>query len=216
MGNARRIAWVVAVVFAAVMLVGAMAAQAADETAKIGVVDTDKIYKEAPRVKQYTEELNVRKNELAMKLEVRSKNLMLSEEEIKELVDLKVKGNTATDQEKNRIKALEDAESKRSEELTTLQNTTNLNDQQKARVTELMEMQKKSKETGNALTRDYESQLQSKMQELSDKADADVLDAIKKIAEAKGLTMVMVKAALLYGGTDITDEVIGKLDRKVN
>jgi len=206
----------VAAIFAVVMVMGAMAAQAADEAPKIGVIDTDKIYKEAPRVKQYTEELNTSKNELAMKLDVRSRNLMLSEEEIKELVDLKVKGAAATDQDKAKIKALEEQERTRDEEFKKLQSTTDLNDQQKARMKELQDMQQKSKETGNALTKDYEARLQTKMQELSDKADADVLDAIKKVAEAKGLNQVFVKAALLYGGTDITDDVIGKLDRKVN
>lgn len=216
MGNSRRIAWVVAVVFVAAMLIGAVAVQAADEAPKIGVVDTDKVYKEAPRVKQYTEELNVVKNELALKLNVRNQNLMLSDEEIKELVDLKAKGAAATEQDKARIQALEKISRDRDDEFSKLQNTTTLTDQQKARMKELQDMQQKSKETGNALARDYESQFQSKMQALSDKADADVLDVIKKVAEAKGLTQVFVKAALLYGGTDITDEVISKLDRKIN
>lgn len=216
MDSSRRIAWVVTAIFAVVILMGAMAAMAADEAPKIGVVDTDKVYKEAPRVKQYTEELNTFKNDLAVKLDVRSRNLMLTEDEIKELVDLHAKGAAATDQDKARIKTLEDTERTKDDEFKSLQNNTNLNDQQKARMKELQDMQQKSKDTGNALSKDYESRLQTKMQELSDKADADVLDVIKKIAETKGLSTVMVKAAILYGGSDITDEVIGKLDRKVN
>lgn len=35
----------------------------------------------------------------------------------------------------------------------------------------------------------------------------DINDTIKKIADKKGLKVVVDKATVVYGGTDITDEV---------
>jgi Skp family chaperone for outer membrane proteins len=53
------------------------------------------------------------------------------------------------------------------------------------------------------------------MQELDQKASADMQEAVNKVVEAKGLTLVLVKDAVKFGGTDITDEVFGRLERKV-
>ena len=39
----------------------------------------------------------------------------------------------------------------------------------------------------------------------------DIDDNIKKVAEAKGLQVVLDKSAVVYGGTDVTQDVINKL-----
>ncbi|MBP2649982.1 MAG: outer rane chaperone Skp (OmpH) [Firmicutes bacterium] len=65
---------------------------------------------------------------------------------------------------------------------------------------------------------DYQSQLQQRMsqkqqellKEITDKVDATV----KGIAEAKGLTVVIDKNYVVYGGQDITDEVLKKITGK--
>ncbi len=53
--------------------------------------------------------------------------------------------------------------------------------------------------------RDKESELQKAMEKKVD-------DATKSVADAKGLTMVLNKAAVLYGGVDITEAVTKKLN----
>ena len=73
------------------LLVGAMAiigltssaSQAAPNDVKIGVVDLQKVYSDAPRVKQYQEQLDAFNRSLASKLDIRSQNMMINEEEIK-------------------------------------------------------------------------------------------------------------------------------------
>lgn len=211
--KSRRMAWMLAVALAGAAWI-AGAALGADQDLKIGVVDIEKAYKDAPRVKQYTEELNAFRDSLGKKLDIRSQNMMLDENEIKELIDLELK-DTKTDKDKARIDELKKIERDKDEKLKQLQATKDLDDQKKALQNQLQEMQQKSKDTGNALAKDYDGQLSTKMQELNGKAETDIREAIAKIAAAKGFVLVVTKEAVLFGGTDITDDVIGKLDRKM-
>lgn len=203
------------------LLVGAMAiigltcsaSQAAPNDVKIGVVDLQKVYSDAPRVKQYQEQLDAFNRSLASKLDIRSQNMMLNEEEIKELLDLKAK-EKPTDADKARMTQLTELERVKDEELKKLQETKDLNDQQQARLKELQSLQQKSKDIGTALARDYDAQYQAKMVELQSKSDTDILAAVNEVAKAKELTMILDKAAVLLGGIEVTDDIISKLDRK--
>lgn len=200
-------------VIAVVGLIGSGSWAAANEP-KIGVVDVQKVYKDAPRVKQYQEQLDAFKQTLAGKLDIRAQNMMLNEDEIKELVDLKTK-EKQTDADKTRITQLSEAERAKDEELKKLQETKDLNDQQKARLKELQNLQQKSKDTVNALIKDYDGQYQTKMGELQGKIDAEIQAAVVKMAEAKQLTLVLDKGGVMLGGIDVTDDVISRLDRKM-
>lgn len=213
MFNLRKMAWVVMAVCVATWLVGSVVYAAGSNEVKIGVVDVQRVYKDAPRVKQYKEGLDAFQQQLANKLEIRAQNMMLDENEIKELIDLKTK-DKPTDQDKARIDQLINQEKAKDEELKKLQETKDLTDQQKARLKELQDLQQKSKDAGNAVSKDYQDLLQNKAQELQVKVDADLQAAISKAAEAKGMTMIIDKAAVLLGGTEITDDVIARLDRK--
>jgi Skp family chaperone for outer membrane proteins len=212
----RRAAWILFVGIAVVGLMGsvAWAAPAANEP-KIAIVDSQKVYKEAPRIRQYQESLDAFKQLLTGKLDIRSQNWMLDETEIQELIGLKTK-DKPTDADNARIKVLTDSERAKDDELKTLQQTTAPTDQQKARLNELTDLQKKSKDTANATAKDYETQYSSKMGELQTKIDAELQAAVVKVAESKGYTLVLDKAVVMLGGTDISDLVIGALDRKAN
>ena len=212
MSSFRGLLFGFAAIFAIAALTGA-AVQAADNSQKIGVVDVQKVYKDAPRVKQFMEQLDVLRQTLGQKLDARGQNLLLDENEVKELVDLAIKAN-ATDKEKARVDELKNTERTRDAELKSLQEAKDLNDQQKARLKELQDLQKKSKDTGSALAKDYEDQFQGKVKEMDDKARVEIQGAVSKVAESKGFTLVLDKTAALVGGIDITDDVIAKLDRK--
>jgi len=212
MTKSRITAWVTAAAVAVGVLMG-VACFAADPPQKIGVVDLMKVDKDAPRIKQYGEEADKFRALLQQRLEIRLQNLMLDENEIRELIDLRTKENSS-DKDKARAKELEDAERAKDAELKQLQETKEPDEAQKARLKQLQELQQKSKSTGEALRQDYEGQLQSKMIELRGQVETDLREAVKKIAEAKQLTMVVVKDVVYFGGIDITDDVIGKLDRK--
>lgn len=212
----RRAAWILFVGIAVIGLIGsvAWAAPAAKEVS-IAIVDTQKVYKEAPRIRQYQEQLDAFKQLLTAKLDIRSQNWMLDETEIQELIQLKTK-EKPTDADSARIKALTDVEHAKDNELKTLQQTATPTEQQKARLNELMDLQKKSKDTANATLKDYDAQYQAKMGELQGKIDTELQAAVTKVAESKGYTIVLDKAVVMLGGTDISDLVIGSLDRKAN
>ena len=61
--------------------------------------------------------------------------------------------------------------------------------------------------------RQCQQRLQQKQAELLDPIVKSVDDAIKQVADAKGLGVVIEKAAVVYGGQDITQDVIKKLGK---
>ncbi len=187
---------------------------AADAVA-IGTVDMGKVYTEAPRIKQLREQLEQRSKEFESRLDIREQNLMLTEEQVRELIDLKMKPNPS-DKEKARIQELTDLERKLDEQLKNLQNTPQdkLTDAEKARLKELTDLQAASKTAGGQIEKDYNTQLQNEARELEAKASEEINAVIKQLAEAKKLSYVLDKSAVFYGGSDITNEVIAKLDRK--
>ena len=207
--KSRRMAWTLTLTIVTA-LIGFPTAMAAQE-AKIGIVDTARVYKDAPRIKKYTEDLNKFRQSLGAKLDIRSQNRMLDENEVKELVDLKLK-ETPTDKDKARVKELEDAERARDAELKALQETKEPDDAKKARLKQLQDMQQSSNTKGNELAKDYDDQLASKMQELTSNAEKEMRDVIKSVAEAKALTLVVAKEAVLFGGIDISDDIIAKME----
>lgn len=77
------------------------------------------------------------------------------------------------------------------------------------------EFEEKSKNMSDQEKADYYNQtqerLQVKQQELLDPIEKSVNDAIKKVADAKGLSVVLDKNTVVYGGTDVTNDVVSRL-----
>ena len=53
----------------------------------------------------------------------------------------------------------------------------------------------------------------AKRQDLLDPVQKKIEDAVKSVAEAKGLSVVLVKDSVIYGGQDITQDVVKKLSK---
>jgi outer membrane protein len=79
------------------------------------------------------------------------------------------------------------------------------------------DFEEKSKNMSDQEKSDYYQQtqqrLQQKQQELLDPINKSVEDAVKSVADAKGLSVVIDKNAVVYGGTDITQDVVKKLSK---
>lgn len=60
------------------------------------------------------------------------------------------------------------------------------------------------------LTQQVQQKQQALLKEITDKINI----AVKEVAEAKGLTMVLPKNLVIFGGPDITDEVLKKITGK--
>ena len=77
-----------------------------------------------------------------------------------------------------------------------------------------------SKEALVAMAKDLDTKLDPKRQEilklndqLTTKLQSDILASVKKVAKKVGIDMVLDKAALIIGGTDLTDMVISDLNK---
>ena len=82
---------------------------------------------------------------------------------------------------------------------------------EKARNEARTEFDSKSQNMNDEQKEEYYRQLQERLQvkfkELDDTLRKDINDVIKKVADKKGLKVVVEKSTVVYGGTDITDEV---------
>ncbi|MBR1396808.1 MAG: OmpH family outer membrane protein [Selenomonadaceae bacterium] len=88
--------------------------------------------------------------------------------------------------------------------------------------TEIETVRKEFEERAAGMTTDQEKQdyyqqsqerLRNKQQELIEPIEQSIKDAVKKTAEAKGLSVVIEQSAVVYGGQDITQDVIAKLKK---
>ena len=77
------------------------------------------------------------------------------------------------------------------------------------------EFEEKSKTMNDVEKRRYYTQtqerLQNKQKELMDPVLKKIEAAIKKVADKKGLSVVVEKSTVVFGGADITDEVAKSL-----
>ena len=87
---------------------------------------------------------------------------------------------------------------------------------------EISEVQKDFEQKSQGMTdqekadyyRQCQQRLAQKQNELMEPILKSVDEAIKKVADSKGLSVVIEKAAVVYGGTDITQDVISRLGKK--
>ena len=77
------------------------------------------------------------------------------------------------------------------------------------------EFEAQSKDMNDQQKADYyrqtQERLSQKQQELMEPIKKGVDDAVKSVSEAKGLQVVLEKSAVVYGGQDITQDVVNKL-----
>ncbi len=94
----------------------------------------------------------------------------------------------------------------------------NVENQMRAAITEVQkDFEEKSAGMSDQEKQDYYRQcqvrLQQKQQELIEPLIKSIDDAVKKVADAKGLSVVVEKAVVVYGGTDITNDVVSRLKK---
>ncbi len=94
----------------------------------------------------------------------------------------------------------------------------NANNQMQQAVTDAQkEFEEKSAGMNDQEKADYYQQtqvrLQQKQQELIEPIQKSVDETVKSVADAKGLTVVLDKSTVVYGGQDITQDVIKKLSK---
>lgn len=106
----------------------------------------------------------------------------------------------------------------REEIMTQHPQSAGFDEQMRAAITEVQkDFEEKSAGMSDQEKQDYyrqcQQRLQQKQAELLDPMLKSVDEAIKSTADAKGLSVVIEKAVVVYGGQDITQDVIKKLGK---
>jgi len=200
---------------ATVVVVSVLAAPvlAADAPMTIGYVDVPTVFDGYEKTKKSKAELEAFGRDLDQQLQTLAAVKLLDDNERNELKQLAAKANP-TDKDKERIKALQDRETQLAKELADLAAKKEPTEQEKARLKELQDRSAKAEEDLAQMGAESEKQFNAKRDDMTKAIRDDILKAISEVAKQKGLSVVVDKMAVLYGGTDITQAVLDKLNKK--
>jgi Skp family chaperone for outer membrane proteins len=189
----------------------APAAVAQEQALKLGVVDMAKVldgykaFKDADA--EYKKLLSARQAQLQDRMAVR----LLSEEELKEYQNVQAVV-APSEEQKKRMEQLRAVAQTREDELTGLQRVASPTDEQKKRLTELQTLGDKSSQEISTLQQRLSDEINQRNKELSEQLNKKIEAALEAVAKEKRMDYILAKDAVLYGGRDLTDEVLAKLN----
>jgi Skp family chaperone for outer membrane proteins len=198
----------VAVALSAILSTGVLA-----QAASIGKVDVEKINKEYKLATRYQDELQRYRAELEKQFDDFTKTSYLSSEELAELNALNEKKNPS-DAEKARIQQLTDYTKTKQDRLRELEQKpeNELSDAEKTEMGQLRQKETDAQNGAKAKDNDLMQKLLARQKEYADEIEKNVTSALEAISKEKNLTAVLSNDVILYGGVDITDEVLAKLN----
>lgn len=177
----------------------------------IGMVDVQRAFDEYKNTKASNDEINKLAASFMKELEVREKHRHLSEADMAELVRLSTLANPSTD-DRTKLQQLESKSKQLDENFNALVQKADLTEAERQQQVELRNNRNRNEQNYRNLQEDYLDQLEKRKNELSSKITEDIRLAIEKVAQQQGLATVVDKIAILYGGKDVTDEVIKVLN----
>jgi len=202
-------------VLAAIVAASTLAAPvlAADAPPSLGLVDVQAVLEGYEKTKRFTADLEAFGKQIDDQFATLSSVKLLDDNDRKELSALVTKPN-ATDKDKERIKALQDKETELAKQLADLAAKKEPTEQEKALMKELQDRSARAEEAITQTGQESQKQFNAKKDELTKEVRNDIVKAIEEVAKQKGLTFVVDKVAVLYGGTDITGAVLERLNKK--
>ncbi|MBI2298782.1 MAG: OmpH family outer membrane protein [Armatimonadetes bacterium] len=188
-------------------------ASARGEDPKVGKIDMERVFKEYKLYAQLVEEFNNFANKLVNRAEQRAKRYgLLLDEEWNRLVELLEKGPNATPAEKDEIAKLEKVNNDRDQELANLDGKPQLTDDEKKRYGELVSKRTQARQGIDDYKNKVQQQIKDRDDELTAQIYAKIEAAVAKVAADKKLSMVVVSKYVLFGGIDVTDDVLKVLN----
>jgi len=179
----------------------------------VGYVDlgriTDKI-KETPEWQQMVKSFEDEKSKYQDEIQYLTKIRYLTTAERQELENLRAK-KTATDAEKAKIADLEGRSDAMDKEFQSLAGVEKPTDQQKQRLQELGKLRENAIASLQDETEKRAQLLQKREGEALDQTQDRIVKLVSDVANGKDLAMVIDRQALLYGGLDLTNDVLKKL-----
>jgi Skp family chaperone for outer membrane proteins len=178
----------------------------------LGYVDIKLVFQQAPAAQAAVKQAEQLKAQLQSELALKQDTLVLTDAERTELNGLLAKP-TPNDKEKARIAELRGKTAKLDEELRNLRQKPTPTDADKARLQELTQLFRTAEDKLHTDMETLQGQLDQKGDELMSGLQDKILKAVEEVAKDQGLAMVVDKQARLFGGDDITSQVVSKLKK---
>ena len=208
-------------VVAAILMCGAVA-----NAAGVGLVDYGKASTESNLYKSYDQQIQRYHSELAAEFAEFQSTSYLTSAELSELNALKAK-TAQTEAEKTRVAELEGLTKKRNQRLLELQQKTNPTEAEAAELTDLTRTDRAAADQLQKKDSELAAKFSQRNAEYATDVAAKVKEAVAAVAKDKQLDLVFAKELtmpdrqgnaltlpiVLYGGTDITDDVLAKLNK---
>ena len=216
----RNLLWWRGLVLSTIVLCIALALSASSQDKKTSTfanVDFLRIQNEYKAKAALEGDLQAMQNKLDQALARRDTMPFLSEDEHKELDKLYDKAATArTDVEKKRIDDLEKKSQQLNNEIQALRQKPekDLTDPDRARIKQAEDQWAKAQQNFASMKEARDNQLKQFVATNSDKLLKDVREAVRKVAEQKGLAIVFNSEVAPYAGIDITTPVLSELNKK--
>jgi Skp family chaperone for outer membrane proteins len=187
-----------------------------DNGLKIAVVNPARLIIESKFYKAETDKLQKLQQDTQLRIRTWDQNSLLSQADQQALADLTIEEGSkagldaAKKAEKQKLldrgKALFD-------ESVALQTKANLVQNEQDRLREFARLDADTKQREQAEATKVKSQIDTKLTEVRDATDKSARDSLNKIAKKDGYNMVFSSEVLLYADNDITDKVVGDINK---
>jgi len=200
--------WIGAALLVAVLLAPGLA-QA--QQPAVGTVDTGRIATEYKGMQALNLQYNDFQREREQKLMDRQRVMMLVDADYTKYLDLK-QAAAPTESTQKQLTDLETSAKQREDRYRALADKRDRTAEEQKEYDELNKVYNQRMGEMRVLQDSLAKEVQAKREELTKTITTSLDTAIKTVAEAKKLSLVIAKEAVLYGGTDITNEVLEKLN----
>ncbi|MBN1461481.1 MAG: OmpH family outer membrane protein [Armatimonadetes bacterium] len=182
-----------------------------DTPSTVGVVDMERVANEYAEMQQLNREFQTFLHDQDQKLQRQHTARMLKDDERQEYLDSTEMG-APTDGMKARLKELEELSASREKRMLELGKTEECTEEEQTELAELEALYNQRMDNLAQLQAEIQASRLAKYDELTQLVTENVDGAVKKVAEAQQLTIVVRKESVLHGGLDITDDVLQELN----
>ena len=178
-----------------------------------GVVDYERIMTESTYVKTNRDQIQALRARYLSVLQTLEENIVLTNEERQELVNLLL-AETLNDDQRKRVEQLTQTARQRAGELQQLRQKPQPTETEKAALERFTQMEAVGREALQSLAQQLSQQLEQQAQQIGKQVDTTVRETIAQVAKEKKLTLVFSAGAVLYAENDITNDVIKRLNER--
>jgi len=195
-----------------VLIAGTAMASAQD--IKVAVVDMRGVIEEYVGWQQRIADLNQFRLEREQQYRSELRTAYLTPEEKDEYRVLRRDPAPTLDRLQRRIELLERS-AQREDELTSLSkiDDTELTPEQRKRRDELQALHTQAQQYLDELRKRLNKEIDEKDRELAEEADTEIRSAIEAYAKEKQFDLVLSKDTVVWGGTDITKDIVDRLNK---